>query len=123
MRRSLIAFLLSMFPALALASAPVSGAGFACDMRALTNDERTQHAALAHELFAAVQEQIELANGYAFRLPAGRWLDVARWAELERKCCPFFAFKLSAAADRGPLWLEITGRTGAKAFMKEEFGL
>lgn len=36
---------------------------------------------------------------------------------------PSLAFELRAAADRGPLWLEVTGRPGAKAFMKEEFGL
>ena len=65
----------------------------------------------------------ELANGYAFRLPAERWLAVARWAELERKCCPFFAVELSAAPDRGPVWLRITGAAGVKAFMKEEMGL
>jgi hypothetical protein len=92
-------------------------------MRAMTSDERTQHAALAAELFASVQERKELSNGYALRLPAGRWLDAARWAELEQKCCPFFSFTLDAAADRGPLWLRITGRAGVKEFMKDELGL
>ena len=121
MSRTLMAMLISLVPSLALAGG--TGHGFACDMTAMSKDERAQHAALARELFAAVQEQKELTSGYAFRLPAERWLDAARWAELERKCCPFFAFKLNAAADRGPLWLEITGRTGAKAFMKDEFGL
>jgi hypothetical protein len=114
---------LSLVPSLALAAGAPSGQGFACDMRALTKEQRTQHAALATGLFAAVQEQKELPNGYAFRLPAERWLDAARWAALESKCCPFFSFELAAAADRGPVWLKVTGRTGAKAFMKEEFGL
>src|SRR6185369_16275999 len=86
-------------------------------------DERAQHGALALELFAAIQEKRELADGYAFRLPPERWLDAARWAALEKKCCPFFAFALRAAPDRGPLWLEVTGRPGAKAFMKAELGL
>src|SRR5262245_10417757 len=123
MSRTFLAFLVSLFPSLALASGPAHGGGFACDMRALTKDERTQHAALARDLFAAAKEQKELGNGYALRLPAERWLDAAKWAELERKCCPFFAFELDAAADRGPLWLRITGRAGAKEFMKEELGL
>src|SRR5262249_25693712 len=59
--------------------------GFACDMRALTKAERTQHGALARELFAAVLEKRELEDGYALRLPSERWLDTAKWAELERK--------------------------------------
>jgi hypothetical protein len=118
---------LSLFPSLALAVGATpnatAGHGFACDMRALTKEQRAQHAELANELFAAVHEQQELPNGYAFRLPAERWLDAATWAALESKCCPFFSFELNAAADRGPVWLRITGRTGAKAFMKDEFGL
>jgi hypothetical protein len=127
MPRMLMTMVLSLFPSLALAAGSAAGAaaghGFACDMRALTNEQRTQHAELAQALFAAVQERKELPNGYAFRLPAARWLDAARWSELESKCCPFFSFELAAAADRGPVWLKVTGRAGAKAFMKDEFGL
>jgi hypothetical protein len=121
MRTTILSLWLTLFPGLAIAAG--SGGGFACDLRAMTKDERTQHAALARELFASVQEQKELKDGYAFRLTAERWRDAARWAELEQKCCPFFAFTLDAAPDRGPVWLRITGRPGAKAFMKEEFGL
>jgi hypothetical protein len=105
------------------APASGTGAGFSCDLQAMTGAERVQHAALGAELFAAVEERKELANGYALRLPAGRWLDTARWAELERKCCPFFAFELDAAAGHGPLWLKITGGPGVKAFMKDVFAL
>jgi len=123
MKRTLLTMLMSTYATVALASGSSHGNAFACDMNALTSQERTQHAALAGALFAAIQERKELANGYAFRLPPERWLDAARWAELERKCCPFFAFELDAAADRGPLWLTITGRSGAKAFMNDEFGL
>jgi|SRR6185503_14490622 hypothetical protein len=123
MPRTLLTMLLSIIPALAFTGSATAGQGFACDMRAMTKEERTRHAALAAELFASVQERKDLANGYALRLPAERWLDVARWAELERKCCPFFAFELDLAADRGPLWLRITGRAGVKEFMKQELGL
>src|SRR5262245_64576118 len=111
MPRTLLTMMLSLIPSLALAGGAAAGHGFACDMRALTKDQRAQHAELAHALFAVVQEQKELPNGYAFRLPAERWLDAARWAELESRCCPFFSFELNAAADRGPLWLEVTGRS------------
>ena len=123
MRRTLLAMLMSTIPAVALAAGSNQGHGFACDLRALTTEERAQHATLAGGLFAAILERKELSNGYALRLPPERWLDAARWAELERKCCPFFSFELNAGADRGPLWLTITGRSGAKAFMNDEFGL
>jgi hypothetical protein len=112
---------MTLLPAMALAAN--AGPPLACDMRALTGEQRAEHATLARQLFTSVLEQKELPNGYAFRLAPGRWLDTARWADLERRCCPFFAFELSAAADGGALWLRITGQPGVKAFMKEELGL
>jgi len=126
MNRWLSMFALLMLPGsgpAARADEHAAGSGFACNLRALTAEQRKEHAALASELFASVQEQKELPDGYAFRLPAARWLDAARWAELERRCCPFFAFQLTAAPDNAPLWLRLTGRQGVKEFMKEELGI
>lgn len=123
MKSTLIALWMSLVPAAGFAAGPGPGPALACDMRALTKEQRTEHARLAREMFAAVQERKELANGYAFRFAAERWLETARWADLERRCCPFFAFELSTAADGGALWLRVTGMPGVKAFMKEELGL
>ena len=118
MRRLLFTLLMSLFPG----AAHAAGHGFACDLRTMTKEERGEHAELTRRLRSAVEERRELPNGYAFRLPSEHWLPAARWAELERKCCPFLAFELNAAAEHGPLWLRITGRSGAKTFMKEELG-
>ena len=134
MTNTLMALWMSLVPAAgpvlwtgtpAAGTGPGSGPGpaLACDMRAMTKAQRAEHARLTRELFAAVQERKELPNGYAFQLAPGRWLEAAHWADLERRCCPFFAFELSAAADGGALWLRVTGETGVKAFMKEELGL
>ena len=118
MRKAVLALWMSLISGPVLAA----GHGFACDLRALTSDERAQHAELGQQLLAAIQERRELPNGYAFRLAASEWLVAARWAALERKCCPFFAFELDSAPDGGPLWLRLTGRAGVKAFMREELG-
>ena len=119
MQRWFLFSLLSLSPVVAMA-APVP---FACNMRAMTPVERTQHAALSHQLLGGVREKRELPNGYALRLPPEQWLSAARWSVLERKCCPFFAFELASEANHGPVWLRITGAPGAKAFMRDEFGL
>jgi hypothetical protein len=42
---------------------------------------------------------------------------------LERDCCSFLTIKLTAEAGNGPLWLELTGPEGAKAFIKQEMDL
>jgi hypothetical protein len=130
MRRTLMAIAVSLLPTAAFAASTGTGSngqarlapGFACDMRALTTAQRAEHAQLARDLVAAVKARRELPNGYAFRFAADRWLPTARWAELERRCCPFFAFELASAADGGAVWLRITGRPGVKGFLKSELG-
>ena len=123
MKKWLFTLWMSLSPGVWPASGHVAaGHGFACDMTAMTKEQRVEHAELSRQLLAWIEERRELQNGYAFRLPADRWLAVAQWAELERRCCPFFEFDLRASAERGPLWLRVTGRQGAKALMKDELG-
>ena len=43
---------------------------FACNMKALTADQRKRHTALIKRLFAVKQEIRELPDGYAFRYAA-----------------------------------------------------
>jgi hypothetical protein len=119
MTRSLLLMLLTFTPVLAFAA----GHEYACNMLAMSKAERAQHGVLSRQLFTAIREKRELANGYALRLPPDQWLPAAQWAALERKCCPFFDFELASTGGGGPLWLRITGPPGAKAFMSGEFGL
>ena len=95
----------------------------ACNMKALTKTERATYEKLAQTLLGAVQEQKELRNGYAFRLPPESLMSAAQWVSFERRCCPFFTFELKLARDEGPLWLRVTGSQGVKAFIRAEFGL
>jgi hypothetical protein len=99
------------------------GEHFACNLGALTKDERAQHARDSKTLLDSVQETKELKNGYAFRIPAASLLTAAQWITFERRCCPFFTFELQQSRDRGPVWLSVTGSEGVKEFIKGEFGL
>jgi len=116
---SLVCLLLVLVPGGRDKESPV----FACNLGALTKDERATHGRLAEALLAAVAERRELANGYGFRLPAAELETASRWVALESRCCPFFSFELRLAAQGGPLWLHITGPEGVKPFMRAEFGL
>ena len=95
--------------------------GPVCDIGAIAPSERDAHQALAARLFGeAVEERTELANGYAFRFTSDQYLDVAAFVANERLCCPFFTFVLEVTADRGPIWLRITGDENAKAILQQE---
>ncbi len=94
--------------------------GPVCDLSAIAPSQRDAHQALAARLFGeAVQEWTELANGYAFRFTPEEYEDVTAFVANERLCCPFFTFVLEVTADRGPLWLRITGNENAKAVLQQ----
>ena len=113
--------------ALCLAGIPVTaagaGQGYACNMSALTKEERAAHEKVSRTLFDAVRETKELKNGYAFRLPRESLVAAAQWVDLERKCCPFFVFEMEVGKDGGPLWLRLTGDSGIKPFIRSELGI
>ena len=119
MKALLTSIVLAMIPMGSLSG----GEHFACDMRAMTKAERAVHQRLGRSLRESVEEQRELPNGYAFRMPPGSLVNTAKWVSLERKCCPFFTFGLEVTRDGGPLWLRITGSEGIKEFIRAEFGL
>lgn len=119
MRMLLASLVMVLIPA----RSGAAGEHFACNMKALSRDERAVHQKLSKALLGAVQQQAELGNGYGFRLPAGSLVTAARWVSLERRCCPFFAFEIILAKGDGPLWLRVTGSEGIKAFIRAEFGL
>jgi hypothetical protein len=97
----------------------------ACNAMALEARQKQRIRALLEELRAETQEVRELPNGYAFRLPAQASVisSAAEYVDLERRCCPFFDFVLSAKREGGPVWITLSGRAGTKEFAKAEFDI
>lgn len=109
---------------LAAGAATAAGAKpLACDMKALTPAQRTAHSKQSKLLFSAIREQKELPDGFVFRFDpaAAPFTDVARWIELERRCCPFLRFALEVEGDAS--WLRLTGPEGVREFLREELKL
>lgn len=95
----------------------------ACNLKALTAEERRAHKKRSERLFAAAAKVSPSESGYAVHWPAMQWLEAAAWVELERKCCPFLRFQLESAAESGEVVLRMTGRAGVKEFLAEELRL
>ena len=94
--------------------------GFSCDMRAMTREERDRYEVLRAKLEAAVVSVEELPDGYRLHLrSAVLAAEVAEWIAFEKKCCPFFTLTTDGYADSPRL--QITGRAGAKDFIRAEF--
>lgn len=103
-------------------TAIIEGLPIVC--RLLAPALRAREAAVQREVVGAVEETLELADGYALRFPgaAGRLAALAEFIRFERACCPFLRVELHAEQREGPLWLRLRGPAGAKAFIADLLG-
>ena len=97
----------------------------ACNLAALTAEQRERQRALIGLLRADAKEVRELEDGYAFGHTPERSVLVAmaEFVANERLCCPFFEFGLTVERDGGPAWLRITGEGEAKRVLEAEMGV
>jgi len=98
---------------------------FACDLSALSAEERARRHALAASLPKAITELQELADGYAISVNPGvlSARDLGEFVGLEQRCCPFLTFRIVAGTSGEVSTLEVTGAPGAKQFIASAFGL
>lgn len=92
----------------------------------LTSPElQARKAGAIAELKKKIVETVETENGYAFRF-AGSDETLGQlmvFIQAERQCCGFFTFKLGIQDPESPIWLEISGASGVKEFVKDELEL
>lgn len=88
----------------------------ACNMNALTHEERRRYGQLIRKLQAARVGTTELPDGYELTLDlkALSAAELAEWIALESRCCPFLDFGIA---------LRLTGGEGVKEFLRHEFAL
>lgn len=91
----------------------------ACNMKALTSDQRKQLEKLGEHVISAITTSRELSDGYAFRVDPAQasLMDVAQWLDLWRRCCPFYEFQIEFHAADGNIWLSVKGRPGVKEYI------
>lgn len=92
----------------------------ACDPRAVPEEQRDRWIAAGRQVYAAVEEVLELPDGYRFRIPTSSdmLLRVAEYVSNERLCCGFLRFQLDVEPARGPVWLQLTGPAGTREYMR-----
>jgi hypothetical protein len=96
----------------------------ACDLDAISAGDRPRYNELRKMLAASAVGKRELADGIAVQISTERMplAQLAEWISLERKCCPFFEFKIEVAPASGPVWLSLTGRPGVTEFLAQTLG-
>jgi hypothetical protein len=93
----------------------------ACDLNALTPEERDRRQMFLGAIARTIIGRSELANGFELSFNAAR-IDLAalgEWIALERRCCPFLHFRLDIEP-AGKTTLALTGGRGVKEFLRAE---
>ena len=95
----------------------------ACNLKAIRTEDRPRYRELVSRLRAAIRNRTSMANGYAFTLngAAISLTETAEWMNMERLCCPFLVFELSAAGNKDDWRLALTGPEGVKSLLEAEF--
>lgn len=94
---------------------------FACNVSALTKEERARYSLVKKQLMADKKEVKDLPDGYSFRFAANAQAikDVAEFVTYERACCPFINFDMGVSGE--DLSLKLSGPEGTKELLKEAF--
>jgi hypothetical protein len=95
----------------------------ACDMSALTREQRARHAEATKKLLLHARRE-DLDDGFVFIVDRAHVSppELAEWAADEARCCPAVDFDLNLPFD-GPLTLRLGGGADVKAFIAAELGI
>ena len=95
---------------------------FACDMTALSAEQRSRHQKLGALLQTKLRAIREIPNGYDFEFPfePSTYEALAQITPLEHACCPFFAIGIRLDTANRLFW-QLTGNRGIKQFVELEF--
>ena len=94
----------------------------ACDLSALTAQERESRRTLAGAFARAVIGSGELSNGFEFHVDSGKvdLRSIAEWIALEHRCCPFLHFRIEVGPNDAHTVVALTGGEGVKEFLRAE---
>lgn len=95
----------------------------ACDLEALSREQRAREQTLLTELKTAFARPQETESGFRVVLAPDPGLlgRLGEFLALERICCPFLNFDLAVSEGRGPVTLHIHGGPDVKPFLRAEF--
>lgn len=95
----------------------------ACNVSAMSSEQRSRHTQLVQHLQTATVEQLPDGLSLAFPPTPEHALILAEFMTLERRCCPFLTLQLEFAPENGPLTLRLTGPAGVQTSLRHELHL
>lgn len=102
---------------------PVIDSSFpvACEVGAIPIDARDRWIETGKAIYAAVEEVLELPDGYALRFTPEQLMLVAEYVSRDRLCCAFAHWSIVLEQGGGPLWLSMEGPEGTKDLLRQVY--
>jgi hypothetical protein len=96
---------------------------FYCKTSAFNPEEGARHKEMTNKLVSSWKSFVETKDGYKFLFSSTKvtLAELNEWASNERKCCPFFAFRIDSEREGSVLCLQLSGEEGVKPFIRSEF--
>jgi hypothetical protein len=96
----------------------------ACNLNAISADQRPRYNELVNRLRSAVQSRTDLPDGYTYHLKVENMtlLELAEWITIERVCCPFLSFHIDITGEASPS-LTLRGPGESKAILNAALSL
>lgn len=96
------------------------GTPFACDLTAMSAEEQSRYRELVTRMKDGADHAEAVPGGIAIRFPVDRTVELAQFAALERKCCPFLDIAIALPAGGEHVELRMTGEPGVEVFLEAE---
>jgi len=89
----------------------------ACQVGAIPQEERVRWLEVGREFYSAVEEILELPDGFAMRVHPRHLALLGEYVMRDRLCCTFVQWEIVVEQANGPAWLKVRGPKGTKEFM------
>ena len=101
---------------------PRDGVVMACDLSALSDNERKRYGEFAMDIGQIANRIEEVDGGYRvlFDVDDTQIIRLAEFVGYERRCCPFLSLTIEVEPEGAALWLRLTGPAGVESFLAEE---
>ena len=102
---------------------PTPSPPLACNMDALSHEQRRKHQEVSAELFRRAGAVHDLPNGLAWQFLNDRstLALITDFIVDEELCCPFLDFNIHIEPDAAGIELSLTGPENTREFLKAEF--
>lgn len=90
-----------------------------------TSEAQEKRSELLSVVLDSIKQVKEIENGYVLRFAPNQedYVLISDWLQVENICSPFLRSQMVSESNNGPIWVELSGPSGTKDFLKTELAI